>query len=87
MKDGADEIAVPLAILINRSLRYGLFPTTEKRAKIFPVHKNDSKSILHNYRPISVLNIFLKLLERVAYIQLCAYLEENYMLSNKSVWI
>lgn len=82
IKDGAAQIAVPLTALINRSLYSGIFPTTEKEAKISPVHKNESKSVLDNYRPISVLNIFSKVIERAVYDQLSEYLEQNNMLSN-----
>ena len=82
VKEGAEEISAPLSILLNRSLRSGIFPTLEKQAKISPIHKSDSRSSLNNYRPISVLNTFSKVIERVVYIQLTKYLENNNMLSN-----
>ena len=76
MKEEAEQIALPLAALINRSLQSGVFSTAEKEAKISPIHKCESKSLLDNYLPISVLNIFSKILERVVYSQLSFYLEQ-----------
>ena len=81
VKEGAEEIVAPLTMLLNRSLCCGVFPTSEKQAKISPIYKADSRSSLDNYRPISVLNVFSKIAERVVYTQLLKYLEENNMLS------
>ena len=39
IKDGAEELAAPLSTLINLSLNSGIFPTSEKQAKVLPVHK------------------------------------------------
>ena len=81
VKDGAEELVAPLTIMINRSLECGLFPTQEKCAKITPIYKSDSKSNLDNYRPISVLTIISKIVEKVVYLQRSSYLEVNKMLS------
>lgn len=81
VKDIAPVIAAPLTFLINASLLSGTFPTSEKTAKINPVFKNGDRSNIDNYRPISVLNILSKTIERVVYNQLADYLEENFFLS------
>ena len=60
--------ATPLATLINWGLQSGFFPTSEKRAKVSPSYKADSKSSLDNYRPISVLTMFSKIIEKVVYL-------------------
>ena len=75
--DGALELAIPLTYLINRSMRESVFPTSEKSAKVMPVYKSGEKPVMDNYRPISVLPVFSKLLEQVVYKQLYAYFEEN----------
>jgi hypothetical protein len=67
VKDAAEELATPLTTLVNRSLTCGLFPTAEKAAKISPIYKSEDKTALDNYRPISVLPVFSKVLERVVY--------------------
>ena len=65
----------------------GVFPTAEKEAKISPIHKCESKSLLDNYLLISVLNIFSKILEsNVLMVMLCSGIiflsGTNYMLSS-----
>ena len=81
IKDIAHEIAAPLTFLVNRSLQTGIFPTTEKIAKINPVYKSGEHSDIDNYRPISILNILSKVVERIAYNQLTDYLETNNLLN------
>lgn len=63
----ARELCVPLAIIFNRSIKEGIFPYKWKVAHIIPIHKKGSKSKIDNYRPISILNIFSKILEKVVY--------------------
>jgi hypothetical protein len=82
VKDAAEELATPLTTLVNRSLTCGLFPTAEKAAKISPINKSEDKTALDNYRPISVMPVFSKVLERVVYNRLSYYLEENNLLND-----
>jgi hypothetical protein len=81
VKDAAEELATPLTTLVNRSLTCGLFPNAEKTAKISPIYKFEDKTALDNYRPISVLPVFSKVLKRVVYNRLSYYLEENKLLN------
>ena len=81
--DGADIIAQPLKSLINRCLKNSLFPSAEKCAKIIPIYKCDERSLMDNYRPISVLPVLSKMFERVVHQQLYAYLEQNNLLSKR----
>lgn len=57
----------PLEIIFNRSIKEGIFPKHWKDAHIVPIHKKSSKAIISNYRPISILNIFSKIFERIVY--------------------
>ena len=82
IKDIAEEIAAPLAFLINRSLEQGVFPTAEKTAKVTPLYKSGDRTNTDNYRPISILNIISKVFERVVFDQLSDYLENNHLLTN-----
>ena len=77
IKDAAEELVVPLTMLINSSLQSGSFPTCEKQAKVVPVYKSNQKSKLDNYRPISITTVFSKIIEKVVYNQLSDYLESN----------
>ena len=54
-----------------------------KIAKVSPISKNSKKSIASNYRPISVLPCFSKILEQIMYNRLYSYLPENSILFNK----
>lgn len=49
------------------SLELGAFPEKWKDANLVPIHKSDSKSLVSNYRGISILDVPSKLLERQVY--------------------
>ena len=52
-----------------------------KKANIIPVHKKESKSILKNYRPISLLPVCGKIFEKCIFNSIYSYLESNDILS------
>jgi endonuclease/exonuclease/phosphatase (EEP) superfamily protein YafD len=77
-----DIILNPLLHLINQSLVEGEYPDTLKVTKVVPVYKNKGdRSELCNYRPISIIPHFGKLLEYVYCRRLVEYLEKNNLLS------
>ena len=57
-------IVPPLLNIFKNSLETGTFPSTWKKANIVPVHKKQEKTLIKNYRPISLLPIMGKLLEK-----------------------
>ena len=61
----ADELAVPLDIICRLSVRSGVFPSVWKQANVVPVHKKGPKKFPENYRPVSLLAISSKILEKV----------------------
>ena len=61
------ELKIPLMNISSLSLKKGIFPEKMKIAKVSPIFKKGDKSILSNYRPISVLPCFSKILERIMY--------------------
>ena len=69
-----------LKYLFNLSVEKGNLPDNLKIAKVTPIYKADNKSYLSNYRPISVLPCFSKILERKIYNHLYQYLTENKIL-------
>ena len=77
VKDAATEIAKPLLILANRSFQCGQFPNDEKIVRMTPVYKSNEKTLLDNYRPISTLPVFSKVLEKLVYNRISRYLEGN----------
>ena len=66
---------------MNRSLREGYVPDEWKHALVTPLHKAGSKSDPSNYRPISVLTVFSKILERGVRKMVYDHLQLNNLLS------
>ncbi|CAB3994906.1 Hypothetical predicted protein [Paramuricea clavata] len=64
LKMSASVIAEPLTLILNQSITYSYFPMRWKTARVAPVHKSGSRTEKSNYRPISILCIVSKLLER-----------------------
>ena len=54
----------------------GVVPDILKISRIVPVDKSGDANEPHNYRPISMLSVFSKLLERLVYNQLHCFLEK-----------
>ena len=59
------KIALPLAAVINCSFETGIFPRALKIAKITPIFKKGSREEASNYRPISILPFFAKIIEKI----------------------
>ena len=78
-----NSLCEPLKYLFNLSIEKGIFPDDLKIAKVTPIYKADDKSDLSNFRPISVLSCFSKILERIMYNRLYQYLTENKILYPK----
>ena len=64
LKETADQIAPSLILLFNKSLRLGIFPWDWKLANIVPIFKKGKRDFVENYRPISLLPLISKVLER-----------------------
>jgi len=79
--DAALEITQPLLHILNLSLSTSKVPSEWKVARCVPIFKGGDTKNLDNYRPISVLPAFSKILERVVHFQLYEYLENNKLLS------
>ena len=76
-------LSKPLEILFNASFATGIVPQSFKIARIIPVFKKGDYRSLNNYRPISLLSIFNKLLEKLMYTRLINFLEQKCTLYNK----
>lgn len=74
-------ISVPLCSIFKKSIISCIFPNSWKNAKVFPVYRGNAKNDLNNYRPISVLPVVAKVLEKLVFDQLYSYFTENYILS------
>uniref|UniRef100_A0A8C6U0E0 Reverse transcriptase domain-containing protein n=2 Tax=Neogobius melanostomus TaxID=47308 RepID=A0A8C6U0E0_9GOBI len=58
-------IVKPLTYICNLSFQTGTVPNKMKIAKVIPIHKNGNKHIFTNYRPVSLLPQFSKILEKL----------------------
>ena len=69
-------IKTKLCLIINESFRQGVFRDNLKVGMVYPIHKGDSEMVCSNYRPISILPIFSKLLEKLIHKRLSDYLNK-----------
>ena len=71
--------AVPaICHILNLSIQTNRFPTRWKVAKVVPLYKGKgSKFESKNYRPVAILPVLSKVLERVVFIQLVRYMDQN----------
>jgi exonuclease III len=76
-----NSISLPLCILFNESITQGNVPDTLKIARICPIFKKNDPTEASNYRPISILPTFGKILEKIIHSQLNNFLREYNILS------
>ena len=81
----SDIFFTPLKFIFNLSLQQGIFPENLKIAEVSPIYKKNEEFLLTNYRPISVLPCFSKLLESIMYNRLFKYLSENSIIYEKQI--
>ena len=74
MKYFPDNAIHALSYIFNQSLSLGKFIEAFKTAKIVPVFKNGSRKKVANYRPISLLSSFSKILEKIKYKRLHSFI-------------
>ena len=70
-------VSKPLEVLFNASFETGIVPDNFKLANVIPVFKKGSQTCLSNYRPISLLSVFNKLLEKLMCNRLVNFLEKK----------
>ena len=67
LKDFAHDLAPSITTLFNSSISEGTVPSAWKHANVIPLHKKGDKHTTSNYRPISLLPVISKVLERCIY--------------------
>ena len=72
-----DSIILPLTLIFKDCIAKGIFPDLWKLAIVIPMHKKESKNIVKNYQPISLLPIFAKIFERLLFNFLFFHFDEN----------
>ena len=77
------EISVPLCLIFQRCVDTGRFPDFWKLANVQPIHKKNDRQIKSNYRPISLLPLCGKILEKIIFDQVYSFLDHNRLISTK----
>ena len=67
LRECARELAIPIEMLCRLSVEQGVFPDRWKQANVIPVHKKGDRKLPENYRPVSLLPLCSKVLEKVVY--------------------
>ena len=70
LKDGVSVIAPTVTPLVNLSLSTGIVPCDWKMAHVFPLYMSGGHESTDNYRPISILPILSKIIEKAVNVQL-----------------
>lgn len=83
IKRNIDILAKPFSQLFNICLTENIFPDQLKIAKIIPIHKKGSKNDPKKYRPISLLPVLSKLLEKLIKARLLEHLKACNILSKR----
>ncbi len=76
-----DELAEPLAIIMNKSLEEGVLPQAWKEAQVSPIFKKGSKSEPGNYRPVSLTSVICKVTESIIRDHVMEHLYRNELLT------
>jgi hypothetical protein len=74
-------ILTPLIHIFTCSLATGIVPTKLKIAKVIPIYKTADASDINNYRPISLLSSFSKILEKIVQTRLTNYLDTHNLIT------
>ena len=80
LKVGMCVITEPLTDIINQSINTGIFPDKWKEARVLPLHKSGLTDDPYNYRPISILSVLSKIIERHVHDHIYKHLPEHNLL-------
>ena len=67
LKTFAEQLAEPIKDIFQTSINTATVPNDWKQANVVPVYKKGEKTSVNNYRPISLLSVVSKILERCVY--------------------
>ena len=85
LKDGSKVLATSIAQICNLSIKLSTVPDECKIAKLKPLYKKGKKTDPNNYRPISLLPVISKILEKVFHDQTMEFVTERKYLIQTSI--
>ena len=71
------EILPAITHIVNLSISTQTFPSGWKKSKVVPLYKKDDRLNPKNYRPVTIVPILSKVLERIIFNQMTEYLSSN----------
>ena len=80
--DGTEILSKPISDICNLSIFHGIFPNACKVAKLQPIFKKGKNVDPFNYRPMSLLPLTSKVIEKVVHNQTNEFLSDNKILCN-----
>ena len=78
-----NELAQPLCHLINKMFQSGIYPDIFKTAIVIPINKSGKKNDIKDYRPVSILTSFNKVVEKILYKRIMNFVQKNDLLHKK----
>lgn len=76
-------VTKPLFIIYKNCIMQGYFPKAWKMANVTPIHKKNNKNVITNYRPVSLLPICGKILEKLIFDNLYKHIYANNLISDR----
>ena len=80
LKKCATTLMDPLTHIMNLSFKKGIVPDCLKLAKVMPVYKKEDKTVTGNYRPVALLSILDKIMEKLMYSRIIKFLNNHKIL-------
>ena len=84
LRDADEILSRPICEICNLSISRGVFLDACKIANLKPIYKKGKKTVPSNYRPISLLPIISKVIERIVHDQAIKFLSDNILYNFES---
>jgi len=75
LRDEAPVMAKPITYLVNLTISTGVIPSEWKDARVTPNFKSGERNDENNYRPISILPLVSKVMERAVQVQFFGFFD------------
>ena len=82
LKELANELALPVCIIFNKSLSEGELPHIWKSANVSCIFKSGDKTLACNYRPISITSVLCRVLEKIIRSSIMSFCTDNKLLAD-----
>ena len=79
----SDILCTPLKIVFNKSLREGIVPSQGLEACITAIHKKGLKSVVGNYRPVSITSVICKMMESIVRDRIVTHVSSNRLFADE----